>query len=203
MGVLRSFDLSLYEAECFVETGTQKGVGLDYALQHDYKELHSIEINEEYYNFCTQKYKFVDKVKLYHGDSETRIDDVLLAIEKFDSCFFWLDAHLPTDPGSQMKKEYTCSSDKIEFPLEVELQAIKEGRPAKDDIILIDDLRIYLDGPFQYPGHTWPHRAKYPDFFPHKDGIKFIEEMFEDTHSFHKIYNHEGYLLLLPKSRAE
>ena len=128
-----------------------------------------------------QKYKFVDRIKLYHGDSETKMNDVLSAIEKYTSCFFWLDAHLPADPGSQMKKEYTCSSDKIEFPLEVELRSIRESRDTKNDIILIDDLRIYLDGPFQYPGH--------------------IETMFEDSHNFHKIYNHEGYLLLLPKNR--
>ena len=27
---------------------------------------------------------------------------------------------------------------------------------------------------------------------------KLIEDLFSETHEFHKIYNHEGYLLLTP-----
>tara|TARA_A100001515_G_scaffold134393_1_gene124374 strand:- start:1378 stop:1980 length:603 start_codon:yes stop_codon:yes gene_type:complete len=199
MGILRNFNLNTLKTECFVETGTQRGMGLDYALQHDYKELHSIEINEEYYNFCEQKYKFVDKVKLYLGSSEERINDVLENIAHFDSCLFWLDAHLPDDPGSQIGEDHDRLQDSLEFPLETELKLIKEKRKTKNDFFLIDDLRIYVDGPFQYPGNTWPHHDKYPNFFPHKDGIKFIEDLYSETHNIQKIYDHEGYLLIVPK----
>tara|TARA_R110000824_G_scaffold66264_3_gene172033 strand:+ start:1886 stop:2488 length:603 start_codon:yes stop_codon:yes gene_type:complete len=199
MGLLRNFDLQKLQTECFVETGTQQGLGLDYALQHDFKELHSIEINEEYYNFCTQKYKHVDRAKLWLGSSEEKMHEILSAIKDYKSCFFWLDAHLPDDPGSQLGDTYARSNDDIEFPLEKELRLIKQSRDTAHDIILMDDLRIYLDGPFQYPGSSWPHHTEYPNFFPHKDGIKFVEDLYQDTHNIQKIYDHEGYLLLTPK----
>ena len=200
MGLLRNFDLHKLQAECFVETGTQQGMGLDYALQHNFKELHSVEINEEYYNFCTSKYKHVDRVCLWSGSSEDKMGEILAAIDGYKSCLFWLDAHLPDDPGSQIGDEYDRSTNDIEFPLEKELRLIKTTRNTSQDIILMDDLRIYIDGPFQYPGASWPHHAEYPNFFPHKDGIKFVEDLYQDTHDIQKIYDHEGYLLLTPKN---
>ena len=136
MGLLRNFDLQKLQTECFVETGTQQGLGLDYALQHDFKELHSIEINEEYYNFCTQKYKHVDRAKLWLGSSEEKMHEILSAIKDYKSCFFWLDAHLPDDPGSQLGDTYARSNDDIEFPLEKELRLIKQSRDTAHDIIL-------------------------------------------------------------------
>ena len=199
MGILRNFDLSHFKmANCFLETGSENGLGIEHAAKYkNLLEIHSVEINEKFYNFCKQKFKFSDKVKLWLGSSEDRMSDMISSIEKYDSCIFWLDAHLPSDPGSRFLHDRV--SNEIEFPLEAELKIIKENRDVSKDYFIIDDLRIYIEGPFQHTGQSWPHRHLYPDFFPHKDGIKFVEDLLGDTHDIVKVYDHEGYLLLYPK----
>ena len=93
------------------------------------------------------------------------------------------------------KKKYGCHNRVLNLE-----HLWKRGHwTSKSPLIQNQDLRIYIDGPFQYPGNSWPHHHLYPDFFPHKDGIKFIEDLCGETHEIIKIYDHEGYLLLYPK----
>tara|TARA_R100001015_G_scaffold19003_2_gene14081 strand:- start:11764 stop:12372 length:609 start_codon:yes stop_codon:yes gene_type:complete len=199
MGLLRNFDLSNFEnAKCVMETGSEKGFGIEHALKYkNIKEVHSVEINEKFYDFCGQKFKHDDRVKLWLGSSENRLKEMLESISHLDSCLYWLDAHLPSDPGSYFKHDRVDND--VEFPLEIEMKIIKENRDTSKDYFIIDDLRIYIDGPFQHTGKSWPHHHLYPNFFPHKDGISFIEDLFGDSHEIVKIYDHEGYLLLYPK----
>lgn len=197
MGILKHFDLSVFKCESFLETGTENGHGIDHALKFDFKSINSVEINEKFYRAACIKYISQPKVGLWHGSSNECMKEMLESIVKYDSCFFWLDAHLPSDPGS--KYLYDRSGDDVEFPLEEELKNIMKFRDTKKDVFLIDDLRIYVDGPFQYPSHTWPFIKNYPNFFPHKDGINFIKNLFDNTHDIKEIYDHEGYLLITPK----
>ena len=198
MGLLRHFDLRLIDAECFVETGLENGHGMDHAITYpQFKKLHSVEINKKFYEFCSEKYKHVDRVKLWLGSSEERIEEIIEDIAEFKSCFFWLDAHLPSDPGSRFLHDR--GSDHVEFPLEKEIEIITQKRDTSSDYFLIDDLRIYVDGPFQHPGKSWPHYKDYPGFFPHPDGINFAERAFGATHDIKQIYDHEGYLYISPK----
>ena len=201
MGILKHFDLSGVDAQCFVETGLENGYGLDHALTYkQFLELHSVEINQEFYDFGSQKYKHMDRVKLWLGSSEERMEEIVQSISQHNSCFFWLDAHLPSDPGSRFLHDR--EDDNIEFPLEKEIQIIKKNRDTKNDYFLIDDLRIYVDGPFQYPGNSWPHYKDYPGYFPHPDGIGFAQRAFADTHDIKQIYDHEGYLFISPKKKV-
>ena len=200
MGLLRHFDLARFaNADCFLETGSENGFGIEHAMKYDnLEEIHSVEINEKFYNFCSQKFKFVDRVNLWLGSSEARLVEMISAISDKNSCIYWLDAHLPSDPGSRFK--YGRESNQIEFPLEKELRLIMENRDTSSDYFIIDDLRIYEDGPFEHTGKSRPHHHLYPDFFPHVDGIKFIEDMFGDTHNILRDYSHEGYLILEPNN---
>lgn len=197
MGILKHFDLKKFDVECFLETGTENGHGIDHALKYNFKSINSVEINHMFYRAACIKYAPESKVHLWHGSSEECMPDMLKSIKSFKSCFFWLDAHLPSDPGSKFL--YERKNDNIEFPLEQELKNIISLRNIKNDVFLIDDLRIYIDGPFEHAANTWPYRNNYPNFFPHKDGISFIKKMFIDTHNINNIYDHEGYLLLTPK----
>ena len=199
MGILRNFDFNQFtNADCFLETGSENGFGIEHALKYkNIKYIQSVEINEKFHNFCKHKFKFNDNVNLWLGPSEERLKEMVESMKEYKSCIYWLDAHLPSDPGSRFKHDRI--KDEIEFPLETEIKIIKENRDISNDYFIIDDLRIYIDGPFQYPGSSWPHHKLYPDFFPHKDGIKFIEDLCGDTHEIVKIYDHEGYLLMYPK----
>jgi hypothetical protein len=197
MGLLKTFDLSKYKTKSFIETGTENGHGIDHVLLYDqFESINSVEINEQFYKSAKNKYQKEDRVKLWLGSSEEKMNEILISIEKYDSCLFWLDAHLPSDPGSKYKHERL--TDEIEFPLQKELEIIFNNRDTKNDYFIIDDLRIYIDGPFQYVAKSWPYIEMYPTFFPHSDGIGFIEKLFSKTHNIIKDYRHEGYLLLNP-----
>ena len=63
-----------------------------------------------------------------------------------------------------------------------------------DDVFVIDDLRVYEDGPFETG--NWAERGLYGG-----DGIAFIEELFEDTHYVVRSYNKQGFVMLFPVNR--
>ena len=60
---------------------------------------------------------------------------------------------------------------------------------------VIDDLRIYEDGPFETG--NWAERNLYGG-----DGIAFIEDLFEDTHFVVRSYNKQGFVILLPVNKT-
>ena len=204
MGILKNFNLNRFNGvQAFLETGTQNGVGLEYAHRNgNFLDLHSIEINEGYYKYCSAKFSNAKNITLWHGNSIEKIPQVLNAIKQYSSCLYWLDAHIPEDT-----KEYPffTENEEIIFPLEKEFDLITKNRDIKNDYFLIDDLRVYIDGPFQYPFNSHPeskkYKQKYPNYFPHKNGINFIENLVKDTHDIEKIWDHEGYIYVYPKGK--
>ncbi len=104
-----------------------------------------------------------------------------------------MDAHFPgADFGLA---SYGDEKDlKKRLPLQSELEIIVNSKEVSNDVFVIDDLRIYEDGPFEEG--NWSDRKKYGG-----DGIEFIEEMFDDTHYVVKSYNKQGFVILLPVSR--
>ena len=68
MGTIRVFDISEIQANCntrvFVETGTLHGDGVDYALQHNFDKIYSIEIDDELYDHCCEKYSLNENVSI-------------------------------------------------------------------------------------------------------------------------------------------
>ncbi len=80
----------------------------------------------------------------------------------------------------------------LRLPLERELVIIKEGRDTSRDCFLIDDLRIYEDGPFT--SGNWKDRKTMGG-----DGIDFIYRLFQETHTIVRDYAHEGYIVVRPK----
>lgn len=133
---LRKSVLNKYHSNHFIETGTYIGGGVDLALECGYQSIHSIEMSDIYYNQCVLKFKGVDSVHLYHGDSTVILPHVLGIIT--DPCTLWLDGH--KIPGHK----YT-SSDGVGWkncPILFELDAIA-AHPIKTHTILIDDLHAF------------------------------------------------------------
>ena len=108
----------------YIETGTYRGNGVDWALKH-FEIVHSIEISERFYNPCIERYKFQYRAKLHLGDSRIKLGEILKKCNK--PCFIFLDAHGDIN-------------DQGPNPLYEELQTIK-NHSIKNHIILIDDLR--------------------------------------------------------------
>ena len=178
MGRLNNFNLDEFrEATCFIETGTQNGVGLGHAhVNGAFWELHSVEINEGYYRAACAKTAHAPNIHLWHGSSFDKLPEMMKEVSGHRSCLFWLDAHIPEDTAEY---PFRTEDEEIVFPLEKELELIVNTRDTRNDYFIIDDLRIYIEGPFQYPFNSHPEAAsykkQYPNYFPHKDGISFVE----------------------------
>jgi len=124
----------------FVETGTGGGgFGVQAAIQANFKEIHSIEIDEK----VLAQYKTIQKfaqykhVKIWPGDSKKILGQVIAPMDK--PITFWLDAH--TKPLLQ--------SDHKNTPLLDELEYIKQ-HPIKTHTILIDDVNCCETAGFDF-----------------------------------------------------
>jgi hypothetical protein len=117
-----------YKSNCdiFFETGTHFGDSVQDALNLGFKKIISVEINDEYYNYCLDKFKdnLNKKVFLFLGDSLVHLPQMLTIVDT--KAMFWLDAH----------------SDGNTTPFQQELQLILNHH-IKNHVIIIDDIGAY------------------------------------------------------------
>lgn len=187
MGYLASLPLhdfvDKFHLDTFIETGTWLGGGVAHARGFGgLKEFHSIDINHHFYEDAKKMFAFDPTVHLYLGHSPDLLPQVLEQLED-RRILFWLDAHLPEVYGTDP------SSEEVRLPLEKELEIIL-SRPRNDDFIIIDDLRIYEEGPYEY-GNI-PKRPT-PD-------ASFINKMVGDRYDITKAVWQTGFVILSPKS---
>lgn len=196
MGSLTRFKLADYirdyDLDTLFETGTFRGDGVQYALDAGFEKVYSTEIMSELFAANRERFAGDSRVTLFHGDSPSILDENVGSLE--GNVLYWLDAHYPGAEAKLLEYNDSSRADETRYPLPAELAAIKDRRDPSRDIILIDDLRMYLDGNYDF-GNTPQHIDR-----PGHD-ITFIEEMFADSHHFSVLSYDHGYLLLLPKYR--
>ena len=73
----------------------------------------------------------------------------------------------------------------------MELEIINSSRPSHGDVIIIDDLRIYENGPFE-SGNT-PDWAE--TLAPEEKNIDFVDRIFPNR-VVQRDYRREGYLII-------
>lgn len=113
----------------FIETGSFHGDGIQYALNHGFKKIYSIELDDERYNLCKKRFEKYDNVTIIKGDSSVELANLLKTIN--EECSFWLDAHYCGD-GFAIAEKWS--------PIMAELEAIKK-HSIKTHTILVDDYR--------------------------------------------------------------
>lgn len=194
MGRIKRFNLRnlmlLSKAEFFFETGTWKGDGLAYASKYGFKKLYSSEIVEPVAVKAIERFKADPRI---HIITDSSVNALKTHLEKIDQpCIFWLDAHFPgAEEGLNDYNDF--KEESVKLPLQKELEIIAARKQRFNDIIIIDDLRIYEEGNFQngnLPKTVLPPIIRNTDF---------AEVLFGDTHKITKRYEDEGYLILLPK----
>ncbi len=121
-----------YPNKWFVETGTCCGGGVDRALEAGFQNIRSIELGEDLHVFCRTKFKGLDHIKLYLGDSTEMLYQMIQDIN--EPITFFLDGH---NSGG-----ITHWNGKEGIELISELYHIKR-HPVKTHTILIDDYRGY------------------------------------------------------------
>jgi hypothetical protein len=146
MGIPREITLDLANLNgsvAFVETGTYAGATTRWASEH-FARVHTIERAEAFFQAYGPELQGLQGVTAHLGDSRQVLPAILRDIGE-QTTVFWLDGHWS---GGQ-----TAGEDD-ECPLLGELACLS-GR--LEDIILIDDARLFLSAP--PPPHKpsqWP-----------------------------------------------
>ena len=184
--------LDFYDIKNFVETGTGQAEVVRSVYEADETlNIHTIEVVEEIFDQNKIKFSYLKDVSWHLGTSFKILPAILPTFD--GNTLFWMDAHFPgADFGLSSYGEEKDMDKRL--PLKRELESIVQSRDVKNDVFVIDDLRIYEDGPFETG--NWDERTKYGG-----DGIGFIEEMFEDTHYIGRSYNAQGSVILFPVTK--
>jgi len=186
--------IETFNIKNFVETGTGSGESLSYIinLEIDDINIYTIEVIDEIYNFIVDKFNIFKNVNLIKGYSHIEMSKILEKLSPLPT-LFWNDAHFPGADYGINEATYTSETDAIKrIPLETELRIIKEsGRDISKDVFILDDLRVYKDGP--YESGNWDMREVCGG-----DSIDFVYDLFKDSHFIIESYLSQGYLILFP-----
>lgn len=194
MGSLSRFDLNRiiheYTTPNLFETGTFWGDGVAYALKFPFDKIISVEIIPEIADKAKLRFIAEDRVEIIETDSISSLEKKLPLLE--GNTVFWLDAHFP---GADAKlADYESGNDtEFRLPLSREIELISMYRKHFQDVLTLDDLRIYEDGAFEkgsVPSNALPKGER---------SISFVYEFFDTTHYVFKSYLDEGYVVLFPK----
>ena len=122
------------KTEKFIETGSYIGNGIELALLSGFEKIYSIELSEDYFNLCSDKFRYNNKVELILGDSYYELKKLL---NKYpDTSFtYWLDGHYSGGDTAFGVEE---------TPIIKELESIL-SRNVGGELIYIDDMRLYRD----------------------------------------------------------
>ena len=184
--------LDFYDIKNFVETGTGQAEVVQTVVEaDDTLNIHTIEVIPEIYDKNKINFSYLKDINWHLGTSFDILPEILPDLK--GTTLFWMDAHFPgADFGLSSYGDE--KDDDKRLPLKKELETIVANRDVTNDVFVIDDLRIYEDGPFG--DGNWEDREKYGG-----DGIEFIEELFDETHYVVKSYNAQGSILLFPVSK--
>jgi hypothetical protein len=194
MGVIRQFNLSRiireYNISYFFETGTWKGDAVAFALQYPFKKIISAEIIPVIASKAKFRFQREIRVKIIEASSIEALSAELPSL--YGNCIFWLDAHFPgADAG--LERYDAIEDEDIRLPLEKELTIIHKLRKDYQDVLIIDDLRVYEDGPYENgssPVDTLPRKNR---------DIDFVNRLYGNSHIPMRTYRNEGYVLLFPR----
>lgn len=177
----------------FVETGTGLGESLDYVLSISNDiNIHTVELMDILHDQLVSKYGDIDRLNLIKGYSHVEIAKLIPTLDEGPS-LFWHDAHFPGADFQINGATYTSEKDPVKrIPLESELRAVlASGRDISKDIFVIDDLRVYKDGPYQEG--NWQYRQ-----VAGADNCDFVYELFDKTHYIIESHLAQGFLILFP-----
>jgi hypothetical protein len=159
----------------FVETGTGIADSLSHILnvRPDDLNVYTIELMDELHNQLVERFEGTPNLHLIKGYSNVEMKTVVEQLSS-EPTLFWHDAHFPGADFNINGASYTSEPDPVKrIPLESELRVIKEsGRDISKDVFVLDDLRVYKDGP--YEGGNWNLRN-----VAGADNIDFVYELLE------------------------
>ena len=187
----------------FIETGTYKGEGVEFACAHNFEKIFSIEIFDEMASEASRKFSHDERVSIINDNSSSGLKSILSELK--GNSLFWLDAHFPmADAGL---RGYEDEKDpNLNIPLLKELEIISTRRDKYNDVMIIDDLRLFEDVPPGEPvvgvNEHWksigqPHVTK--ENLVHFDLAQEVSRLFPD-HAESRVWIDAGFLILTPRN---
>lgn len=197
MGLLIDFDLgqliAKYGCRTFVETGTGKGAGIEYAAKCDFDHLYSIEIVHGLALEVALRFAKDHRITIIHGKSERGLKEALEEVPAADSVLFWLDARFPgADYG--LKPYDAEKNESLRLPVQSELRVLAGLRDLSRDVILINELRLYEDGDYEAGPAPADRRPS-----PALRNLNIVDELLGGTHRIERRYRQSGCLCAYPE----
>lgn len=197
MGTLRKYELKGADCDVFFETGTGLGHSLKHALDNGkFKSLYSSEIHGPTALKAQNLFSKNSTVKIINADSLTALKQVLVKIPLSTPILFFLDAHFPGEVENNFNYSSNVPSNQS-MPLKDELTFISSLRKDAEDIVIIDDLKLYEDGPFAN-GKIDVNFANIPESL--RD-LSFIYELYPQK-KIERDYQDDGYLIIKPNNSS-
>ncbi|MDB5806991.1 MAG: hypothetical protein JWN73_4313 [Betaproteobacteria bacterium] len=198
MGSLHNFILEDINCSVFFETGTGTGASLEFAACHkQFQRLYSVEIHLDTAERAELYFANDPRIEVVNMESLAALRQILPTVAQDERILFFLDAHFPGEVEADFQGYKAPISLETKLPLEQELELIAQMRGNCRDVILIDDLRIYENGPFE-AGNT-PESQENLD--PASKNIDFAARLFPNR-ELHRDYRNEGYLIIAPPAQA-
>lgn len=162
----------------FIETGTFTG-GMTLWASNHFKTVHTIEISQYLYNIHSPQLARVEGITPHLGDSREVLPQIVEKIAD-QRAIYWLDGHWSGgDTGGE----------KDECPLLGELHCLTERT---EDIILIDDARLFLCAPpLPYDPSLWPTIQDIVNVFQKADKfVQIVDDVIFIIPNEHALKNH-------------
>ena len=182
-----------FNTETYVETGTGEGNSLEIALNiKSLNRIYTVDIDPDMLAQASNRLGQKDRVTYTCNNSFDFLEDLLKnKLVDDDSVLFFLDAHFPFADFKKMTYQESIDFYKNQaVPLRDELELISKYRSNKNDVIILDDLRIYKDGP--YEGGNWEDRLLY------KLGDESFIYQFFPNRTITEYYTEQGFILITP-----
>jgi hypothetical protein len=208
MGSIARFELSKikeqFELDFFIESGTLKGDGVEIAYNAGFRNIISIEIEEDLVLKARDRFKNYDgNITIIHGDSSILMGDILSKLQ--GNALFWLDAHFPgADIEKRPYRECLNYSYDTRLPLETELTIINDRQQTFEDVIIADDLWVYKPGIYG-AGEINEHCARHghnitrEEIVEGRADIERLYDMYKLTHNIQERLDDQGYIIFTPK----
>lgn len=197
MGSMLRFNLRhlrrQFQLDRLVETGTGRGNSLAWAVRSGFPELHSVELAEPLFAACKERFSGTPQVHLKQGESAPFLAEMAKRGDTTATLYF-LDAHFLGGADFGLTTYAESARDPGSYPLLNELDALLTGE-LSSSVIIIDDVRMYFDGPFQ--------TGVCPEFARRWDDKPALMERLErlrDSHETYLLRDDDGYLILAPKA---
>jgi hypothetical protein len=143
---------------------------------------------------ATDKFKHHPNVSIINSDSLSALHEIVPTIPKEDSILFFLDAHFPGEVEDGFDYQQNLPRDQT-LPLEQELTLIDRLRPDSEDVIIVDDLKIYEDGNYANGNIV----ANFANIHNNLRNLDFLQSLFPRKVITRSLLD-DGYLIIQPRN---